>query len=79
MTDEILKTLQPIFRDVLDDPELTITPETTAADVSGWDSLSHLSLVAAIEKHYRVKFALGELQKLRNVEDMIQLIVRKTS
>lgn len=79
MTDEILQTLQPIFRDVLDDPELTIRPETTAADVSGWDSLSHLSLVAAIEKQYRVKFALGELQKLRNVEDMIQLIIKKTS
>ena len=77
MTDEILSRLQTIFQEVFDDPALTVTPHTTASDVPAWDSLSHLTLTAAVEKDFGVKFALGELQKLRNVGDMIELVAKK--
>src|SRR5579862_4957052 len=39
-----LKKLQEVFRDVFEDDELTLTPETSAQDVEGWDSLAHVSL-----------------------------------
>ena len=52
-------------------------PATTAADVEGWDSLAHINLVVAIEKKYKVKFALGELQELKNVGDMADLLATK--
>ena len=71
--------LNAIFSDVLDLPGLQLTPETTAADVEGWDSLAHINLVMAIEKHYKIRFALGELQDLKNVGEMVELITRKTS
>jgi acyl carrier protein len=74
----ILKDLSVIFADVLDLPGLQLTSQTTAADVEGWDSLAHISLVMAVEKHYKVKFALGELQDLKNVGEMAALIERKT-
>ena len=79
MNSEILSRLHDIFRDILDDTELVLQPETSAADVEAWDSLAHLILVDAIENDFQIKFALGELQNLRNIGDMILLIVDKTS
>jgi acyl carrier protein len=75
--DEILEQLQDIFRDVLDQPELVLTRESNAHNVEDWDSLAHINLVSSIEKHYKIKFALGELQELKNVGDMIDLIKAK--
>lgn len=73
----LLSQLQEIFRDVLDQPGLLLTRESNAQNVEDWDSLAHINLVTAIEKTYRVKFALGELQDLKNVGDMIDLILAK--
>ena len=75
--DSIIQELVPIFRDVLDQPDLELDSESNASSVDGWDSLAHVNLVVAIEKKYRVKFALGELQALKNVGDMAGLIEKK--
>jgi acyl carrier protein len=72
--DNILEELQPIFRDILDQPDLVLTRESNASNVRDWDSLSHINLVTSIEKHYKVRFALKELQELKDVGDMIDLI-----
>jgi acyl carrier protein len=77
--DLIIQELVPIFRDVLDQPDLQLARETNASSVDGWDSLAHVNLVVAIEKRYRVKFALGELQALKNVGDMADLIEKKVA
>jgi acyl carrier protein len=74
---QALATLQGIFRDVLDDATVVLTPRTSAKDVEGWDSLAHINLVVAIEKHYKIRFAITELQTLQNVGDMVDLIERK--
>ncbi len=74
---EIIQDLQPVFADILDVPDLQLSRETTAPDVEGWDSLAHINLVTAIEKRYKVRFALGELQDLKNVGDMADLVVKK--
>jgi acyl carrier protein len=74
---DILEQLQPIFRDVLDDQNLVITRQSNARNVEGWDSLAHINLVSSIEQDLGVRFALGELQDLQNVGDMIDLIERK--
>jgi acyl carrier protein len=76
--DPILRELQPIFSDVLDLPGLQLTPESNATNVEGWDSLAHVNLVVAIEKRFKIKFGLGELQTLKNVGEMAALIRRKT-
>lgn len=75
----IIEDLQPIFRDVLDQPNLKLTAESNASNVEDWDSLAHVNLVVAIEKHYKIRFALGELQDLKNVGDMAQLIEKKSA
>jgi acyl carrier protein len=75
--DNLLEELQPIFRDVLDQPNLIITRESNASTVEDWDSLAHVNLVTAIEKRYKIRFALGELQELKDVGDMIDLMKTK--
>jgi len=72
-----LEHLEPIFRLVFDDETIVLSSKTTADDINSWDSLSHMNLVTAVELKFQIKFALGELQKLKNVGDMLDLINRK--
>ena len=74
-----LAELQPIFIDIFDDPNLVILRESNADSIPDWDSLTHINLVVAIEQEFKIKFALGELQALKNVGDMIDLIEVKLS
>ena len=78
MTENEIRTkLNEIFRDVFDDESIEITPEMTAADVAEWDSLSHISLIVAVEKGFGVRFTTGEVQGLKNVGDFLALIGSK--
>ena len=74
---QILTRLQPIFQEVFENPSLTVSRESSATTVEGWDSIAHVNLIAAVEEAFGVRFALGELEELRNVGDMIDLIARK--
>ena len=73
----ILSQLEPIFRDILDNSRLNLTREANASNVAGWDSLAHINLISAIEQQFEISFTLGELQELRNVGEMIDLMERK--
>ena len=75
--EKVLADLQPIFHDVFDDESIVVTEESNAEQIEEWDSLSHIRLVVAIEKHFDIKFAFGELQELKNVGEMVDLIVEK--
>lgn len=74
---DILAQLQPIFRDVLDNPQLQISRSSSASNVQGWDSLAHINLVSAIEQEFGISFTLSELQELKNVGEMIDLMEQK--
>ncbi len=66
-----------IFRDSLDNESLILTEATTANDVEGWDSITHVLIVVAVEKRFRVKFTAGEIQRLNNVGELASLIRSK--
>jgi acyl carrier protein len=69
--------LTGIFRKVFSNDSMIITNELTANDVDNWDSLSHMILITEIEKDFSIRFKLKDLNKMRNVGDMIDLIVSK--
>lgn len=77
MSDSSLAQLQAIFRDVFDRPEMILTPALSAPDVEGWDSFMQITLIIAIEEEFNVKFALSEIEGLRDVGMMIALIDAK--
>ena len=76
---DILKKLQPIFQDIFEDDELLITGESNADTVEDWDSLAHIVLIFTIEQEFEIKFALGELEAMKNVGDMVELMQTKLS
>lgn len=69
--------LNGVFQLVFDDDELQIYDAMTADDVEGWNSLSHVHLVVAVEKEFNVRFKTSEMASLKNVGDFIALIERK--
>ena len=71
--------LQEIFRDVLRQPGLILTRDSNATNVKGWDSLAHVTLIWNVEQEFKVRFALGELQDLKNIGDLMDLLERKIS
>lgn len=74
---EILKQMQDIFIDVLDNDEIVLTEDTTADDIEEWDSLSHIQLVVGIENHFNIKLTSKEIMECANVGDMADCIRRK--
>jgi acyl carrier protein len=73
----IINQVQNIFVDILDNESLVLTEKTEAPDVDGWDSLNHIQLVVAIEKHFKIRFTSLEIQSWKNVGEMISSIERK--
>jgi acyl carrier protein len=73
----ILEDVNSIFRDVMENDSLVITRETTSAHVEEWDSLNHIQLVVAIEKHFKLKFAAAEIRDWKNVGEMCDAIALK--
>lgn len=74
---EILSQVQEIFCDVLDNEDLVLTMTTTASDVEDWDSLTHIQLIVAIEKHFGIKFTSKEILSWANVGEMVDCIDSK--
>ena len=74
---QILKAVNDIFIDVLDNQDIVLTSTSTANDVEEWDSLNHILLVVAIEKHFKIKFTTAELQNWANIGELCNTISRK--
>ncbi len=73
----ILEQLNEIFIDAIDDEDIKLAYETTANDVEGWDSLTHIQLVVAIEKHFKIRFTSNEIQSWKNVGELTDSIASK--
>ena len=76
---ENLVRLTTVLQEVFDDPALAIDEATTAEDIEGWDSVTHVLLVVAVEQAFAVKFKTAEIETLNNVGDLVRLIDRKTA
>ncbi len=74
---EVLAKLTIIFSKIFNDETLVLSDEMTANDVAQWDSLSHMLLISEIENSFFIKFKLKELNKMRNVGDMVEIILSK--
>jgi acyl carrier protein len=73
----IYDRLTEIFRDVFDNDDLVLTPELTAPEVDGWDSLGHVRLIVAIEQKLKISLSTSEITELANVGQLVDVIERK--
>ena len=74
---EILHRVEEVFRDVLDNEEITLAEITTANDIDEWDSLTHVELVRAVEKAFGIRFTSAEILSWKNVGEMVDSIQQK--
>ena len=72
---EIFEKLSEIFSDVFDE-EITVTAETTSADVEEWDSLTHITLISEVEEAFGFKFAMKDVLGMKNVGEMAEIITK---
>jgi len=73
---EVFETMLDICRDVFDDSDLVLTEATAAADVEGWDSLTHLSLVNELEEQFDISFTLDEVTESRNLGELLTALLK---
>lgn len=73
----MLEVITSTIRDELDDDTVMLTPETSASDVEGWDSLAHVRIMVAIEERFGVHFSNSEITSMKNVGELIALIESK--
>lgn len=71
---KLFEELNEVFRDVFDDPSITVTEQTTATDIEGWDSLMHISLISAVEDAFDISFPMKTVLAMKNVGDMADAI-----
>ena len=76
---ELMAELEKIFAEALQEEQVTLTDETTAADVEGWDSVSNMIIISEVEKHFGLKLKLREIIRMKNVGALCDLIVEKTN
>jgi acyl carrier protein len=78
MTREVVyEKLNGVFQDVFDDEEIRVNDQTTANDIEDWDSLEHINLIVAVEKCFGIKFNMGEVNKFKNVGEMVDIIMTR--
>lgn len=75
--EEIVSKLNSIFSDVFY-KDVEVNETMTADDIEEWDSIAHMNLILSIESSFGISFALGEIQDLKNIGEMIDLIEEKT-
>jgi acyl carrier protein len=77
-TNSIAARMSRIFRDVFDDPSIDIRDDMTSEDIEAWDSLTHIHLIYAMEKEFKIVFSIGEAgSSLKNVGELRALIEKK--
>ena len=73
---DVYQALNEIFSDIFDTP-ITLLPETTAKDIDGWDSLEHIHIIGVVERRFKIKFKMGEISKMKNVGEMVSILMER--
>ena len=75
--DSIYERLNSVFRDFFDDEDIELGEDTTADDIEDWDSLSHITLMSAVEDEFGLRFTMGEVSGMKNVGEMAEIIKKR--
>lgn len=74
---EVYERLNRVFQEVFDDRKLRVNASTTADDVEDWDSLEHITLIAAVENEFGMKFRMSEVSTMKNVGEMAAIVAAR--
>jgi acyl carrier protein len=69
-----LGRLTDVFRDVFDNSDLEISPDTVIKDIQGWDSLVHVTLMAAVQDEFGIRYSIDDIVKMKTAGDILDFI-----
>lgn len=72
---QVYERLNDVFRDVFDDEDIEVDASTVADDIEDWDSMMHITLIGAVEDEFGVRFKMGEVSTMKNVGEMVRIIL----
>tara|TARA_R110002072_G_scaffold93780_6_gene207820 strand:- start:514 stop:759 length:246 start_codon:yes stop_codon:yes gene_type:complete len=75
--EEILTTIRKSFVRVLEHDNFELNETTTAKDVDGWESITHLLIMNDVEKAFNIKFKLMDLMSMENVGDLVNTVKKE--
>lgn len=75
--EEILERVNKVFKEIFDDEDVAVTFTSTAADVEGWDSLRHITLIEAVEDEFDMRFRMNEVTGMKDVGEMVDIIAER--
>ena len=78
-SDSLLKEINAIFIDIMDNDKIVLTSDSTANEIEEWDSLTHIQVIVAIEKHFKIKFSSTEIRDFKNVGQLCESVRQKLS
>jgi len=73
----ISNELKRVILDFLKLDDWAINDDTLAEQIPGWDSLSHVNVILAVEQHFGVQFKTREMLSLKNLGDLQRLVDSK--
>jgi len=76
---QIIDEIRKIVVSVVKHENFQMRDDLVAADVDGWDSLSHMMIITGIEEKFGFKFKLKDLNKLKNMGSLIEMVQTKTA
>ncbi|MEO6136076.1 MAG: acyl carrier protein [Ginsengibacter sp.] len=75
--EKIINDLTQIFKTIFEDDSISLNENTTTSDIESWDSLNHIHMITAVEKHFKIRFDLNELLNFKNIGDLCKGILEK--
>lgn len=75
----IFERVNVVFRRVFNNPDINVHRETTAKDIQGWDSITHLDIITGMEEEFQIEITGFEVMNLNNVGDLLDLLAEKLS
>lgn len=70
-------SLERIFAEVFSIPEKTVNDSLDLRDISSWDSMSHMMLIARLEEEFSVELTGDEIADFRTVNDVREALNRR--
>jgi acyl carrier protein len=74
---DVYSKVTAILREVFDRDDIEATPTLAADQVEGWDSFKQVEILIAVQEEFGVKFSSRELDSLKNVGDLVSIVVAK--
>ncbi|MFS4481938.1 acyl carrier protein [Hyunsoonleella sp. 2307UL5-6] len=74
---DILDKISKSFSKVLEHNNFTLTEITTANDVDGWESITHMMIINDIEQSFNIKFKLMDLMNMDTIGDLVIAIEKE--